>query len=214
MSTEETAALLGIRPETVKTRLHRGRRLLRAALIERLRGGLRRPLSLRRRALRRHGRAGARPARGGALGGPRGIGHRSRANVAACSPSRRPGRSWLTRLPPTGQLASRSRGESGLYRTWRFISDYSALLIVGALAGLAWANLHPAGYHAFVDFALIDGGPIGHLHVDAEGHAHRTLTVHYLDQRRADGAVLRHRRQGGLGGGGAPQAARCAGARR
>ena len=67
-----------------------------------------------------------------------------------------------------------------MYRTWRFISDYSALLIVGALAGLAWANLHPAGYHAFVDFALIDGGPIGHLHVDAEGHAHRTLTVHYL----------------------------------
>jgi RNA polymerase sigma-70 factor (ECF subfamily) len=32
MSTEETASQLGIRPETVKTRLHRARRLLRKAL--------------------------------------------------------------------------------------------------------------------------------------------------------------------------------------
>jgi RNA polymerase sigma-70 factor (ECF subfamily) len=34
MSVEETAALLGIRPETVKTRLHRARALLRARLQE------------------------------------------------------------------------------------------------------------------------------------------------------------------------------------
>jgi RNA polymerase sigma-70 factor (ECF subfamily) len=32
MSIEETADLLGLRPETVKTRLHRARRLLKAAL--------------------------------------------------------------------------------------------------------------------------------------------------------------------------------------
>jgi RNA polymerase sigma-70 factor (ECF subfamily) len=38
LSTEATAAHLGIRPETAKTRLHRGRRLLRAALAERLSG--------------------------------------------------------------------------------------------------------------------------------------------------------------------------------
>ncbi len=36
MSTEETAAFLGIRPETVKTRLHRARRLLRRSLDENL----------------------------------------------------------------------------------------------------------------------------------------------------------------------------------
>ena len=35
-STEETAASLGVKPETVKTRLHRARRLLRAALDEQL----------------------------------------------------------------------------------------------------------------------------------------------------------------------------------
>ena len=36
MSIEETASFLGIRPETVKTRLHRARRLLRESLDERL----------------------------------------------------------------------------------------------------------------------------------------------------------------------------------
>lgn len=36
MSTEETAVLLGLRPQTVKTRLHRARRLLRRALQDKL----------------------------------------------------------------------------------------------------------------------------------------------------------------------------------
>jgi RNA polymerase sigma-70 factor (ECF subfamily) len=36
MSIEEAAKFLGIRPETVKTRLHRARRLLRDVLDERL----------------------------------------------------------------------------------------------------------------------------------------------------------------------------------
>lgn len=40
-SIEETAALLDIRPETVKTRLHRARKLLRAALRETLESSLR-----------------------------------------------------------------------------------------------------------------------------------------------------------------------------
>jgi RNA polymerase sigma-70 factor (ECF subfamily) len=40
LSVEETAADLGIRPETVKTRLHRARRLLRQALDEKLAGVL------------------------------------------------------------------------------------------------------------------------------------------------------------------------------
>ena len=36
LSTEETAAVLGLRPETVRTRLHRARRLLRQALDDQL----------------------------------------------------------------------------------------------------------------------------------------------------------------------------------
>jgi Na+:H+ antiporter, NhaA family len=67
-----------------------------------------------------------------------------------------------------------------MYRVWGFVSEYSALLVLGALAGLGWANLHPESYHAFIEFPLLEGGPIGHLHVDAAGHAARTLTVHYL----------------------------------
>jgi NhaA family Na+:H+ antiporter len=67
-----------------------------------------------------------------------------------------------------------------MYRAWKVLSQYSGLLILGALIGLAWANVAPSSYHAFVEFPLIEGGPIGHLHVDAEGHAHRVLTLHYL----------------------------------
>jgi NhaA family Na+:H+ antiporter len=67
-----------------------------------------------------------------------------------------------------------------MYRAWKFLSEYSALLILGALIGLAWANIAPSSYHAVIEFPLIEGGPIGHLHVDAEGHAHRVLTLHYL----------------------------------
>ena len=40
MSVEETASSLGVRPETVKTRLHRARRLLRAHLATRLESAL------------------------------------------------------------------------------------------------------------------------------------------------------------------------------
>lgn len=67
-----------------------------------------------------------------------------------------------------------------MYRVWGFLSEYSLLLIAGAVIGLAWANIDPASYHAFVEFPLVEGGRVGQLHVDAEGHAHRTLTLHYL----------------------------------
>lgn len=67
-----------------------------------------------------------------------------------------------------------------MYRIWGVLSEYSVLLLAGALTGLAWANLDPASYRAVVEFPLSEGGRIGHLHVGADGHAHRTLTLHYL----------------------------------
>ncbi|WP_339948889.1 Na+/H+ antiporter NhaA [uncultured Albimonas sp.] len=67
-----------------------------------------------------------------------------------------------------------------MYKLWSFVSEYSLLLIAGALVALGWANVAPDSYHHFVEFPLIDDFFIGHLHVDAEGHAHRTLTLHYL----------------------------------
>ncbi|MEL6953435.1 MAG: Na+/H+ antiporter NhaA [Pseudomonadota bacterium] len=67
-----------------------------------------------------------------------------------------------------------------MYRVWDFISQYSLFLIGGAIIALIWANIDADSYHHFVEFALIDDFFIGHLHVDEAGHAHRTLTLHYL----------------------------------
>ena len=49
--------------------------------------------------------------------------------------------------PKVGQLAGGDAGES-MYRVWSFVGEHSLLLILGALIGLAWANLDPASYHA------------------------------------------------------------------
>ncbi|MEL6582405.1 MAG: Na+/H+ antiporter NhaA [Pseudomonadota bacterium] len=67
-----------------------------------------------------------------------------------------------------------------MYRVWNFISDYSLLLISGAIIALVWANLDYGSYHHLVETVLWDHAPIGHLHDDGHGHVHRTLTLHYL----------------------------------
>jgi len=66
-----------------------------------------------------------------------------------------------------------------VYRVWNFVTNYSLLLIAGALIALFWANIDPHSYHDFVDFVLVDDFIIGHAH-EVDGHIHRTLTVHYL----------------------------------
>lgn len=67
-----------------------------------------------------------------------------------------------------------------MYRVWNFVTNYSLLLIGGALIALIWANVSPESYHDFVEWVIVDDFFIGHAHVDAEGHVHRTLTLHYL----------------------------------
>jgi NhaA family Na+:H+ antiporter len=62
-----------------------------------------------------------------------------------------------------------------MYRVWNFLTNYSLLLIFGALIALVWANVNAHSYHAFVEFVIWDHAPIGHYH-----HGHRTLTLHYL----------------------------------
>ena len=74
-----------------------------------------------------------------------------------------------------------------MYRVWNFLTNYSLLLIMGAITALIWANLDViapvAGnphywadkYHSFVEFKIWDHAPIGHMH-----DGHRTLTLHYL----------------------------------
>ena len=68
LSTEEAATLLAIRPETVKTRLHRARRLLRLSIERMLSAGFGEILPVRRRALRPHGGSGCRVPSAAAVG--------------------------------------------------------------------------------------------------------------------------------------------------
>lgn len=62
-----------------------------------------------------------------------------------------------------------------MYRVWGFLTEYSLLLIIGAITALIWANVDASSYHHFVEFVIWDHAPIGHYH-----HGHRTLTLHYL----------------------------------
>ena len=79
-----------------------------------------------------------------------------------------------------------------MYRVWEFISNYSLLLIGGALLALVWANVDPQAYHHFVNTPLWFGAPFGtdiaHW-VEEFGSAaagyniegvEKVVTVHYL----------------------------------
>ncbi|MEO0633912.1 MAG: Na+/H+ antiporter NhaA [Pseudomonadota bacterium] len=48
-----------------------------------------------------------------------------------------------------------------MYRVWTFLTDYSLLLIMGALIALVWANLDPHSYHSFVEYPLLFNDFIG-----------------------------------------------------
>ncbi len=62
-----------------------------------------------------------------------------------------------------------------MYRVWSFLTNYSLLLIIGALIALIWANIDYESYHNLVEFKIWGDAPIGHHH-----DGHRTLTLHYL----------------------------------
>ena len=68
-----------------------------------------------------------------------------------------------------------------MYRVWDFVTNYSLLMIAGAVMALIWANLDPHGYHAVVDWTILDHSPVGHPHFAPDGSVeHRTLTLHFL----------------------------------
>lgn len=62
-----------------------------------------------------------------------------------------------------------------MYRVWNFLTNYSLLLVIGAIIALIWANVDHTSYEHFVEFVIVDDFFIGHLH-----DGHRTLTLHYL----------------------------------
>ncbi|WP_210526221.1 Na+/H+ antiporter NhaA [Rubellimicrobium arenae] len=68
-----------------------------------------------------------------------------------------------------------------MYRVWNFVTNYSLLMIGGAILALIWANVDPHSYHSVVDWPILDRSPIGEPEYGADGSVlHRTLTFHYL----------------------------------
>jgi NhaA family Na+:H+ antiporter len=67
-----------------------------------------------------------------------------------------------------------------MYRVWNFVTNYSLLLLIGAVLALIWANTNPEAYHDFIEYVLIDDFIIGNPYVAEDGTIKRTLTLHYL----------------------------------
>ncbi len=79
-----------------------------------------------------------------------------------------------------------------MYRVWNFITNYSLLLIIGALIALIWANTDPHSYHQMVEMPLWFNDLIGldySYWTKVYGHGYekyevgdvtKVLTFHYL----------------------------------
>lgn len=68
-----------------------------------------------------------------------------------------------------------------MYRVWNFVTNYSLLLIIGAIIALIWVNFDADSYHHFVEYELIEKSWVGHAHYNALGEVeYRSLTLHYL----------------------------------
>ena len=68
-----------------------------------------------------------------------------------------------------------------MYRVWGFVTNYSLLMIGGALLALIWANIDPHAYHAVVDWVILDNPVIGEPIYAPDGSVtSRRLTFHYL----------------------------------
>lgn len=66
-----------------------------------------------------------------------------------------------------------------MYRIWSLITQYSLLLVGGAVLALIWANVAPDSYHHLVHLPLWHDAPIGVLET-RDGVTSRVLTLHFL----------------------------------
>lgn len=79
-----------------------------------------------------------------------------------------------------------------MYRVWDFVTNYSLLLITGALLALVWANVAPHSYHHLVEYPIWFNDLVGtdatkwlskygqDFHITEIGDVTRVLTAHYL----------------------------------
>ncbi len=86
----------------------------------------------------------------------------------------------LNSNPGTGLSSGVIEGSEGnlMDKTWRFIADYSLLLVSGAVLALVWANINPHSYENIIDGVLLKDSFIGYHKYGAESG--RVLTFHYL----------------------------------
>ena len=66
-----------------------------------------------------------------------------------------------------------------MYRVWNYVTNYSLLLIAGALIALVWANVDANSYHHFIHWVIAEDFLIGEAHAEGGGVT-RTLTLHFL----------------------------------
>lgn len=79
-----------------------------------------------------------------------------------------------------------------MYRVWDFVTNYSILLISGALIALVWANLDAHSYHYLVEYPLLFNNLVGtdatywlksyghEYHIEELGDVTKVLSMHYL----------------------------------
>ncbi len=67
-----------------------------------------------------------------------------------------------------------------MYRVWNFLSQYSLLLIFGAVVALFWANTDYEAYEHFIGTQLWVNPYIGTPSIGTDGTPTRILTLHYL----------------------------------
>lgn len=66
-----------------------------------------------------------------------------------------------------------------MYRVWNYVTNYSLLLVAGAVIALIWANISPDTYHDFVKMVIAENFLIGEAYAEG-GSITRTLTLHFL----------------------------------
>lgn len=68
-----------------------------------------------------------------------------------------------------------------MYRVWNFVTNYSLLLIIGAVIALIWANVDAASYQAFVNWEILGKSIVGKPGYNEAGEViYRKLTLAYL----------------------------------
>ena len=65
-------------------------------------------------------------------------------------------------------------------RIWKTISDYSLLLLSGAVIALVWCNISPDSYRHVIDGTLFENQLVGYKKFTESGDVYYKMTLHYF----------------------------------